>query len=111
MDGELIAVDAAADKYTLKWVTDLTFGYEHTPCIVLESDGTVYAASRRGAVAAVDAASGELLWVRRIGRSAVNGFERDTDGTGISLNDRGNCMAYIPHREERRKIVFSDTIK
>lgn len=81
MDGELIAVDAAADKYTLKWVTDLTFGYEHTPCIVLESDGTVYAASRRGAVAAVDAASGELLWVRRIGRSAVNGFERDTDGT------------------------------
>ena len=81
MDGELIAVDAAADKYTLKWVTDLTFGYEHTPCIVLESDGTVYAASRRGAVAAVDAASGELIWVRRIGRSAVNGFERDTDGT------------------------------
>ena len=81
MDGELIAVDADADKYTLKWVTDLTFGYEHTPCIVLESDGTVYAASRRGAVAAVDAASGELLWVRRIGRSAVNGFERDTDGT------------------------------
>lgn len=81
MDGELIAVDAAADKYTLKWVTDLTFGYEHTPCIVIESDGTVYAASRRGAVAAVDAASGELLWVRRIGRSAVNGFERDTDGT------------------------------
>lgn len=71
----------AADKYTLKWVTDLTFGYEHTPCIVLESDGTVYAASRRGAVAAVDAASGELLWVRRIGRSAVNGFRRDTDGT------------------------------
>ena len=81
MDGELIAVDAAADDYTLKWVTDLTFGYEHTPCIVIESLGTVYAASRRGMVAAVDAATGRLLWVRRIGRSAVNGFERDTDGT------------------------------
>ena len=81
MDGELIAVDATADTYSLRWVTDLTFGYEHTPCIVIESLGTVYAASRRGMVAAVDAATGRLLWVRRLGRSAVNGFERDDDGT------------------------------
>ena len=81
MDGELIAVDATAGTYSLRWVTDLTFGYEHTPCIVIESLGTVYAASRRGMVAAVDAATGRLLWVRRLGRSAVNGFERDDDGT------------------------------
>ena len=81
MDGELIAVDATADDYRLRWVTDLTFGYEHTPCVVVESLGTVYAASRRGMVAAVDAATGHLLWVRRVGRSAVNGFECDSDGT------------------------------
>ena len=103
MDGELIAVDAAADKYTLKWVTDLTFGYEHTPCIVLESDGTVYAASRRGAVAAVDAASGELLWVRRIGRSAVNGFERDTDGTVYLSMIEGTVWRISRIKENTRK--------
>lgn len=103
MDGELIAVDAAADKYTLKWVTDLTFGYEHTPCIVLESDGTVYAASRRGAVAAVDAASGELLWVRRIGRSAVNGFERDTDGTVYISMIEGTVWRISRIKENTRK--------
>lgn len=103
MDGELIAVDATADKYTLKWVTDLTFGYEHTPCIVLESDGTVYAASRRGVVAAVDAASGELLWVRRIGRSAVNGFERDTDGTVYLSMIEGTIWRIINIKKDTRK--------
>lgn len=80
MDGELIAVETGRPEFTLKWVCDLKFGYDHAPCPVLESDGIVYAGSRNGVIAAVDADSGTLLWKFRGGDSAVNDFTRGPDG-------------------------------
>ena len=80
MDGELIAVETGRPEFTLKWVCDLKFGYDHAPCPVLESDGIVYAGSRNGVIAAVDADSGALLWKFRGGDSAVNDFTRGPDG-------------------------------
>ena len=80
MDGELIAVSTQADEYDVIWMVDLGFGYEFSPCAVVESGGVVYAASRQGVVAAVDAESGELLWRKKCGISAVNGFEVDERG-------------------------------
>lgn len=80
MDGELIAVSTQADEYDVVWMVDLGFGYEFSPCAVVESRGVVYAASRQGVVAAVDAVSGELLWRKKCGISAVNGFEIDSKG-------------------------------
>ena len=80
MDGELIAVETGRSEFTLKWVCDLKFGYEHAPCPILESDGVVYAGSRNGVIAAVDADSGTLLWRFPGGDSAVNDFSRSPDG-------------------------------
>ncbi|MBR4994969.1 MAG: PQQ-binding-like beta-propeller repeat protein [Alistipes sp.] len=80
MDGELIAVSTAANDYDVVWMVDLGFGYEFSPCAIVECDGVVYAASRQGIVAAVDAESGELLWRKKCGISAVNGFEVDDSG-------------------------------
>ena len=80
MDGELVAVETGRTEFTRKWVCDLKFGYEHAPCPVLESDGVVYAGSRNGVIAAVDAGNGTLLWRFRGGDSAVNGFVRGPDG-------------------------------
>ena len=81
MDGELVAVETGRSVFTRKWVCDLKFGYEHSPCPVLESDGIVYAGSRNGVIAAVDAGSGTLLWRFRGGDSAVNDFTRGPDGS------------------------------
>lgn len=80
MDGELIAVNTQVDKYELLWWVDLGFGYEFSPCAIVESRGVVYAASRTGMVAAVDAVSGELLWRYKCGVSALNGMEVDSNG-------------------------------
>ena len=41
MDGELIAVETGRPEFTLKWVCDLKFGYDHAPCPVLEHDGSM----------------------------------------------------------------------
>lgn len=98
MDGEVIAVDATAGKFSLRWATDAGFGYEHAPCPLLESDGVVYAGSRKGVIAAIDAATGALLWSYRLGHSEVNGFERDADGTVFVSLIEGTVWKITPRK-------------
>ena len=77
MDGTIVAMDTQSDDYHQLWDTDCGFGYEHAPCIVLEKDGYIYAGSRRGMLAVLDAATGKLLFKYKMGSSEVNGFEVD----------------------------------
>ena len=77
MDGTIVAMDTQSDDYHQLWDTDCGFGYEHAPCIVLEMDGFIYAGSRRGMLAVLDAATGKLLFKYKMGSSEVNGFEVD----------------------------------
>ena len=80
MDGEVVVMDAKSDTYRLLWKTDLGFGYEHAPCIVLEHDGYVFLGSRRGMLAVVDAKTHQLVFSKQIGVGEVNGFELDEKG-------------------------------
>ena len=77
MDGTIVAMDTQSDDYRELWNTDCNYGYEHAPCIVLEKDGYIYAGSRRGMLAVLDAATGKLLFNYSLGSSEVNGFEVD----------------------------------
>ena len=81
MDGELLAVRTETETPEVAFVVNLEFGYEHTPCIVAEVDGVAYLGSRTGLVAAVDLQNQKLLWKYKVGSSALNGFEIDTDGS------------------------------
>ncbi len=78
MDGTIVAMDTQSDDYHELWDTDVNFGYEHAPCIVLEKDGYIYAGSRRGMLAVLDASTGKLLFNYTMGSSEVNGFEVDS---------------------------------
>lgn len=77
MDGTIVAMDTQSDDYHQLWDTDCGFGYEHAPCIVLEHNGYIYAGSRRGMLAVLDAATGKLVFRYEMGSSEVNGFEVD----------------------------------
>lgn len=78
MDGTIVAMDTQSDDYHQLWDTDCGFGYEHAPCIVLEKDGYIYAGSRRGMLAVLEASTGELVFTYKMGCSEVNGFEVDS---------------------------------
>lgn len=78
MDGTIVAFDTRSDDYHQLWDTDCGFGYEHAPCIVLEKDGYIFAGSRRGMLAVIDATTGKLVFTYRMGSSEVNGFDVDT---------------------------------
>ncbi len=77
MDGELVAVDITAPDFKELWTLDMGLGYEHAPCIIAESDGVVYAGSRRGIVTAVDPVTPKVLWSSQVGVSEVNGIDID----------------------------------
>ncbi len=77
MDGELVAVDATEPAFKELWTLDMGLGYDHAPCIVAESDGVVYAGSRRGILTAIDPAAPAVLWQLPIGVSEINGIDVD----------------------------------
>ncbi len=79
MDGELVIVDATSPEFNELACVDMKLGYEHAPCIVAESNGVIYAGSRSGKIAAVDARSFEHLWTIPVGVSEVNGIDIDPE--------------------------------
>ena len=79
MDGTIVAMDTQSNDYNQLWDTDCGYGYEHAPCIVLEKDGYVYAGSRHGTLAVIEAATSKLVFYYSMGSSEVNGFEVDPD--------------------------------
>ncbi len=86
MDGELVAIDTGSDSFKLLWVIDMKLGYEHAPCIVAESNGIVYAGSRRGIISAIDPISQRMLWSLPLGVSEVNGIDIDPINGDIYLS-------------------------
>ena len=77
MDGELLAVACAPDRYVETWVADAGWGYDHNPCPVEVREGVAYMANRTGCVAAVRE-NGELLWAEKFASSAANDFFVDS---------------------------------
>ena len=98
MDGTIVAMDTQSDDYHQLWDTDCGFGYEHAPCIVLEKDGYVYAGSRHGMLAVIDAATGKLLFRYEMGCSEVNGFEVDPVTGDIYCSLIEGCIWRISHK-------------
>lgn len=54
------------------WATNVQFGYEHAPSMLVEKDGVVFGSTKNGLVFALDALSGKLLWKHKIGNSLIS---------------------------------------
>lgn len=87
MDGELVAADLTAPVFAEKWIVDMGIGYDHAPCIVAETDGVIYAGSRRGILTAIRASDHSILFSFPVGVSEINGIDIDpfTGDVWVSL--------------------------
>lgn len=54
------------------WATDVKFGYEHAPSMLVEKDGVVFGSTKSGVVFALEAFSGKLLWKHKVGNSLIS---------------------------------------
>ena len=98
MDGQLIAVNTTSDTPAVDFVVDAGFGYEHTPCIIVEKNGIIFMGSRKGVLAAIDAKTFQLLWRYQLGSSAFNGFETSKDGSVYASLIEGTIWKITPQK-------------
>lgn len=99
MDGEMVAVDTAADTYSELWAADAGWGYDHNSCPIVVHGGMAYMANRSGCVAAVRE-DGTLLRRAKCGNSAANDFTVGPDGSlWVSLAE-GTIFRIAPVAEE-----------
>lgn len=54
------------------WATNVKFGYEHAPSMLVEKDGVVFGSTKNGLIFSLDALSGKLLWKHKIGNSLIS---------------------------------------
>lgn len=99
MDGELVAVDATSPSYKELWTVDLTLGYEHAPCVIVEKDGYVYTGSRRGIVTISKADGSGLVAALPLGVSEVNGIDVDPESGDIYVSLIEGSIFRISHKE------------
>ena len=98
MDGQLVAVNTESDTPAVDFVVDAGFGYEHTPCIIVEKNEIIFMGSRKGVLAAIDAKTFQLLWRYQLGSSALNGFEIGKDGSVYASLIEGSIWKITPKK-------------
>lgn len=80
MEDTVIAVSTTAPSFELLWYTDAHYGYEHNPCPLFESNGTLYTGTKNGLLIAIDVATHQLKWVHKAGNSSINKITADKNG-------------------------------
>ncbi|UYQ94615.1 PQQ-binding-like beta-propeller repeat protein [Chitinophaga horti] len=80
MEDTVIAVSTSAPAMELLWYADAKYGYEHNPCPLLESNGTLYAGTKNGLLIAIDVATHQVKWTHKAGNSSINKIVADKNG-------------------------------
>lgn len=72
MRDSLVCYSTEGDAPRELWACNVGFGYDHAPSMPQELEGIVYGSCVRGTIFAVEAATGRLLWTRKVGSCLVN---------------------------------------
>jgi len=97
MNDSVISVSALSEKFSLNWVVDAGFGYEHNPCPIISNGKQLFAGTREGVVISIDGQGRKVNWKYKAGNSSVNkivGYEKKmiyitlSEGKIISLKEK-----------------------
>lgn len=72
MQDSVVCYSAVGSEPRKIWSSNVGFGYEHNPSMLMEKDGTVYGSTKNGMIFALDALTGNVIWKHKIGNSLVN---------------------------------------
>ncbi len=72
MQDSVVCYSSVGDTPQKIWSTNVSYGYEHNPSMLVEKDGTVYGSTKNGLIFALDALTGKVIWKHKIGNSLVN---------------------------------------
>lgn len=72
MQDSVVCYSAETNAPKELWHTNVGFGYEHNPSMLIEKDGIVYGSTKNGLIFALEAVTGKILWKHKIGNSLIN---------------------------------------
>lgn len=82
-------VSISNNSHKLIWKVDLDLGIDTNPTKILERNGRVYVATKKGYVYALNINSGEIIWKAYLGTARVNNLEFADDKSLIATNMDG----------------------
>lgn len=72
MNDTLLAFSSSSSTPQLLWATHCGYGYDIDPSMPIEKDGAVFFSTKNGLVIALEAKTGTVKWMNRIGVALVN---------------------------------------
>lgn len=72
MQDSVVCFSAQGNTPKEIWRTNVGYGYDHAPSMLVEKDGVVFGSTKNGLIFALEAFSGKLLWIHKVGNSLIN---------------------------------------
>ena len=72
MQDTLVAFYTNKEQASLAWKMHVGYGYEHSPSMLIEKEGSLFFGTRNGVVYAIDPASQKIRWAYKIDNSMIN---------------------------------------
>lgn len=98
MQDSIVAYVPSREKQHFSWAVNCHFGYEHTPCNMIEKDGIVYFGTKNGVVYAVSVKDRSVRWAHKIDNAMVNTVRVLEDGRILASTMDGKVVLLnTPH--------------
>lgn len=72
MQDTVVCFQTKGDTPVRLWASDVGFGYEFAPSMMIEKGGVVFGSTKNGLIFALNAEDGRVIWQHKIGNSLVN---------------------------------------
>ena len=91
----IIAINLNAD--TLLWATDCGYGFDNAATQLKVDGGTLFATTKNGLVIALDALTGDTLWMHKLGNSLLTSPCTLNDSTVVVASNDGTIAMLQKH--------------
>jgi outer membrane protein assembly factor BamB/predicted MPP superfamily phosphohydrolase len=92
MNDTIVAFATNKERPMVAWRMNAGYGYEHTPSMLIEKNGTLFFGTRNGIVYAVDPGKQELKWKYKLDNSMVNTVKVISDKEIIAATMNGKVV-------------------
>lgn len=72
MNDSIVCYSTKGNQPHKLWASNVGFGYEHAPSMLVEKNGVVFGSTKEGLIFALEAATGKVLWKHKTGNSLIS---------------------------------------
>jgi outer membrane protein assembly factor BamB/Icc-related predicted phosphoesterase len=98
MTDTVVAFSSGAPTQTVVWASPCGYGYDIDPSMPIEHDGEIMFGTKNGFVYGLDAITGKVVWIHRIGVTVVH-TPAVVDSHHLLVSDLDGSLTLLEHAE------------